>query len=96
MDFSGIAATYELDAAGQLVAGDRSPRAIRDRWTFTRPVGVATSNHGGVLAEACPLCGAPVALDESGRCRHCGAEVSLGNRDWALTEVAQRRQADAL
>jgi len=90
VDVSGVAATYELDTAGRLVGGDWNPRAIRDRWTFTRPVGVASIKHGGVLAEVCPNCGAPIAVDESGRCRHCGAEVILGNRDWVLSEVATR------
>lgn len=92
VDFSGVAVTYELDAAGRLVGGDRSPRPIRDRWTFTRPVGVGSSAHGGVLAEVCPSCGAPIAVDESGRCRHCRAEVVLGNRDWVLSEVATRSE----
>jgi len=95
VDFSGVAARYELDTAGRLVGGDRNPRPILDRWTFTRPVGVASSKHGGVLAEACPSCGAPIAVDESGRCRHCGTEVILGNRDWVLSEVATRPQEEA-
>jgi hypothetical protein len=90
VDFSGVAVTYELDAAGLLVGGSRSPRPIYDRWTFTRPVGVGSSAHGGVLAEVCPSCGAPIAVDDSGRCRHCRAEVVLGNRDWVLSQVATR------
>jgi hypothetical protein len=95
VDFSGVAVTYELDAAGRLVGGDRSPRSIRDRWTFTRPVGVGSSKHGGVLAEVCPSCGASIAMNESGRCQHCRAEVILGNRDWVLSEVATRPQTYA-
>src|SRR5215469_16151756 len=35
VDFSGVAATYELDSAGRLVGGDRNPRPILDRWTFS-------------------------------------------------------------
>ena len=96
VDISGVAAAYELDAAGRLAGGDREPRAIRDRWTFTRPVGVASSKHGGVLAEVCPGCGAPIAVDERGHCRHCGAEIVLGNRDWVLSEVATRGQPETL
>jgi hypothetical protein len=91
VDISGVAATYELDTAGRLVGGDRRPGPIRDRWTFTRPIGVVSSAHGGVLAEACPTCGAPIAVDESGHCRHCGSEVILENRDWALSEIATRQ-----
>jgi len=89
-----VAATYELDSAGLLVGGDRNPRPVLDRLTFSRPVGVAFSKHGGVLAEVCPGCGAPIAVDETGRCRHCGIEVILRNRDWVLSEVATRPQMD--
>ena len=90
VDISGTAATYEVDASGNLVAGDRTPRPVQDRWTFTRPVGTETSEHGGALAEVCPLCGAPIGLDERGRCRHCGGEVTLGTHGWVLTGIGQR------
>jgi len=89
VDVSGVAAKYEVDASGSLVAGDRTPRAIHDRWTFTRPVGAETSERGGAPTMVCPLCGAPIELDERGRCRHCGGEVTLGTRDWVLTKLAR-------
>lgn len=94
VDVSGLAAMYEVDASGNLVVGDRTPHAIHDRWTFSRPVGTETSEHGGPLAEVCPLCGAPIELDERGHCRHCGGEITLGTQGWMLTEIAQWMDSD--
>ena len=85
VDIAGISARYEIDAAGQVVKGDRVPQRMVDRWNFTRPAGVTTSAHGGVLIEKCTDCGAPIELDHKGCCAHCGAEVTLGTQDWVLT-----------
>src|SRR5262249_2506883 len=85
VDIASSSARYEIDAAGQVVKGDRIPQRIVDRWTFTRPAGVTTSAHGGVLTENCTVCGAPIQLDEKGCCAHCGAEVTLGTEDWVLS-----------
>jgi uncharacterized Zn finger protein (UPF0148 family) len=81
---SATAAEYALDGAGRLLSGDREPHRVFDRWTFQRPEGVTTRSHGGVLAEVCPRCGAPIELDGEGRCRHCAAAVTLGQQDWVL------------
>lgn len=85
VDIVGISARYEIDAAEQVVKGESIPQRIADRWIFTRPAGVTTSAHGGVLIERCTACGAPIELDNEGRCAHCGAKVTLGTGDWVLS-----------
>lgn len=88
VDITGVSARYQVDRTGLVVQGDKQPSRIVDRWTFTREAGVSTSSHGGVLAEKCSTCGAPIDINDHGRCVHCGAEVTLGNQDWVLSGIS--------
>lgn len=60
---------------------------VVDRWTFVRPPGVRTSLSGGVLAECCTVCAAPIDIDDAGCCSHCGTDITLGTHDWTLTAI---------
>jgi predicted lipid-binding transport protein (Tim44 family)/predicted nucleic acid-binding Zn ribbon protein len=51
---------------------------------FQRPA-TGTSRAGD--QQGCPVCGAPVSLDEQGACRYCGAPVVGGMGGWQLTEI---------
>ena len=94
VDFSGVAATYELDSAGR--GSGRQEAAPYPRSLDLQPAG------GGRVQQArrrprrgLPQLWSSIAVDESGRCRLSGTEVILGNRDWVLSEVARRAQWDS-
>ena len=86
---SAASADYEVDAAGQVVFGDRTVRPFTEQWTFQRSVGVATTGKPGTLENTCPSCGAPVALTQIGECRYCKAAVTSGKFDWVVSRIEQ-------
>lgn len=80
-----VAADYLVDqSSGSLLEGDRSDRRFSRYCTFERAAGTRTPEFG-VLDNKCPSCGSPLALAESGECRHCGAAVASGHFDWVIT-----------
>jgi predicted lipid-binding transport protein (Tim44 family) len=80
-----VAADYLVDeSTGSLVDGDRVDRRFSRYLTFERAAGTKTPEVG-VLDNKCPSCGSPLALAESGECRHCGAAVASGHFDWVIT-----------
>lgn len=52
--------------------------------TFARSAGAVTPASGGLPANRCPSCGAPLDLDPGGACRYCKGVVTAGNYDWVL------------
>jgi len=86
---AAVSADYEADASGRIVFGDRTLRPFVEEWTFQRSVGVATSGKAGLLENACPNCGAPLALTQIGECRYCKAAVTSGKFDWVVSRIEQ-------
>lgn len=87
---TGAAISYAMHwSRGDAITVDlaRVSAPAVDRWTFVRPPGVSTSASGGVLAERCAVCAAPIDIDDAGRCGHCGTEITLGTHDWTLTAM---------
>jgi hypothetical protein len=78
---------YTLDAAGEIVGGSRSVRrAYTEYWTLLR----SSSRRGPVLTTvACPNCGAPLSISDTGSCTHCDATVENGSFDWVLSKIEQ-------
>ncbi len=79
----------DVDAAGRILRGDTKPRDWQEDWTFQRAAGATTPAGGGVLAERCPNCSAPLAVDGEGVCTTCHAPVLDGSRDWVVVAVAR-------
>jgi hypothetical protein len=52
--------------------------------TFARSAGAVTPASGGLPANRCPSCGAPLDLDPGGVCRYCKGVVTAGNYDWVM------------
>jgi len=75
------------DRTGKLISDVGDDRRSGENWTFSRKAGAKTVVSGGVVAAKCPNCGAPLALDETGHCRHCNASVTTGDRDWVVTSI---------
>jgi predicted lipid-binding transport protein (Tim44 family) len=75
------------DRTGKLISDAGNDQRSGENWTFSRKAGAKTVVSGGVVAAKCPNCGAPLALDETGHCRHCNANVTTGDRDWVVTSI---------
>lgn len=66
-----------------LRAGDL--RTAED-WTFERPT---PSAGGSAPLDECPVCGAPVELDDDGGCRHCGTHLRGVAGSWRATRAVR-------
>lgn len=72
--------------SGRIVGGSLRPRAYTEYWTLIRSAdrqGTASSS------DACPSCGAPLAVGMTGNCEHCGVKVTGGAYDWVLSKIEQ-------
>lgn len=67
----------------RLRAGDL---CTTEDWTFERP---APSPGGAAPLEECPVCGAPVELDDDGGCRHCGTHLRGVAGSWRATRAVR-------
>jgi hypothetical protein len=78
---------YTVADDGRVLSGSRSrERPYTEYWTLIR----GSSARTRALAEkACPNCGAPLAINMSGNCTHCGAKVTSGEFDWVLSRIEQ-------
>jgi hypothetical protein len=81
---SGCDFTTEND---KLVGGSRTAkRDYTEYWTFIR----SSSRRGKITTEpACPNCGAPIEISDTGDCTHCNAAVETGEFDWLLSKIEQ-------
>ena len=78
---------YTTDAKGKVVGGSKSrPRAYTEYWTLLRS---STRRGPIVTTPACPNCGAPLAIADTGACTHCAAIVDNGSFDWVLSKIEQ-------
>ncbi|HET9052407.1 MAG TPA: TIM44-like domain-containing protein, partial [Candidatus Dormibacteraeota bacterium] len=91
---------YDVDASGTVVRGDRALYDWKEDWVFQRSGTSTTPEGGGLLAQRCPGCGAPLELDDDGCCTSCRAPVMDGSRDWVVVAVERpdedRRLMDAV
>ena len=94
-DATGDALAIHIDAVERckvftgaaLVADDGDDLRFGELWHFARAAGLKTVLSGGVVAQKCPSCGAPLSLAENGACNHCGNVISTGGFDWTVTAV---------
>lgn len=79
------------------VLDDRDDRILSDSgdderygedWTFVRAAGVKSVESGGVVAQKCPSCGAPLQLSTDAVCRFCHAQATTGAFDWSVAAIA--------
>jgi predicted lipid-binding transport protein (Tim44 family) len=90
------AADYEVDErTNQVVFGDRVQREFSEYWTFERTTGALTPAAGGILDQKCPVCGAPLAINEVGECEYCSAAITSGKYDWVLARIDQADEWEA-
>ena len=80
------ARSYDLDAAGQLLSGDRSLRLWSEDWHLTRPTTEVTRRAAGT-SQVCPRCGAPLSLQDDGTCSFCNEQVAAGASGWRVAKI---------
>lgn len=77
--------TLEFDANYTAQALDSRARyTSNERWQFRRRKGVQSLLPDKMRSVCCPHCGAPVAFNDSGSCKHCGEIVETGAAQWYL------------
>lgn len=81
--------TYILDdATGRLVSGHRDREKFMEyEWDLVRKTGSRTRKAGGVRAETCPHCGAPLPINASAKCAYCDSVVMAANDAWAVSAI---------
>ncbi|HMD01493.1 MAG TPA: TIM44-like domain-containing protein, partial [Candidatus Baltobacteraceae bacterium] len=93
-DETGDAIAVQIDAVartkifgpdGRIISDAGDDQRFGERWHFGRAAGAKTLASGGVIAQKCPDCGAPLELNETGACKHCGAAAGTGRADWTVT-----------
>jgi uncharacterized Zn finger protein (UPF0148 family) len=73
--------------SGALVRGSKHrERPYSEYWTLIRS---AARKGAPVAAAACSNCGAPLQINQSGACEHCGAHVTSGEFDWVVSKIEQ-------
>lgn len=85
---------YTIDEhTAKVLSGDsKNPSEFVEYWVFTRKAGVVTTGGGIVKEKKCPNCGAPLEINQAGRCHYCDVLVTSGEFDWVLTEIVQERE----
>ncbi len=79
---------YTISARDQhLICGNpHSSRAFTEYWTFIR---THEASQKDKKETGCPACGAPLKINQSGRCEYCTALVTSGAFDWVLSLIEQ-------
>jgi hypothetical protein len=78
---------YTISDDGRILSGDpKRVRAYSEYWTMIRGRHRQGASKGD---NACPSCGAPLAISMVGNCTHCGVKVTSGEFDWVLSRIEQ-------
>lgn len=87
-----------IDNPETVVSGSKTKTFYLDfRWQFTRSAGGQTdAATDAVKTGNCPNCGAPINLNQSGKCEYCGSVISTTEYDWVLSKIdaLQQRSTD--
>lgn len=83
-----------IDNPEVLVSGSKTKTFYLDfRWQFTRSAGSRTNAAtDAVKTGNCPNCGAPINLNQSGKCEYCGSVISTTEYDWVLSKIDALQQ----
>lgn len=80
---------YAVNKSGKVIGG--KPNTLRhfsEYWTFVRRTGVEAAPTE-YKADACPNCGAPVKMGQTGICGYCDTKVTTGEFNWILSRITQ-------
>lgn len=78
--------SYTVDVATNRVIGGDPARERRysEYWTLVRGAMVRRAPRA---EKVCPGCAAPLDVDGTGNCAHCGNRVTTGEFDWVLFKI---------
>jgi predicted lipid-binding transport protein (Tim44 family) len=78
---------YTVSDDGKLLSGSRRrERKYSEYWTLIR----GSSRTGPSRSDnACPNCGAPLAISMAGNCEYCSVKITSGEFDWVLSRIEQ-------
>lgn len=82
---------YEIDeTTNQIISGDKNTaRTFSEYWTFIRKSGLKSKGPETISMDKCPNCGAPVNVNQAGKCEYCDTIVTKGDFDWVLNNIMQ-------
>ena len=76
------------DRTGEVVKGsDTAEKFMTYEWPLIRRKGVQTKADAGVKTLICPNCGAPLSVNQSGKCEYCGNIVTSGDYNWVVSSM---------
>ncbi len=76
------------DKIGELVRGDKSRELFMTYdWKLIRQKDRQTLAQASMTEVSCPNCGAPLSINQSGKCPYCDAVITLTDHDWALSVI---------
>jgi hypothetical protein len=76
-----------LEKDGSLAGGSKTQeRTYTEYWTVIRRAGV---RRAASASENCPNCSAALAIEHSGQCQYCDAQIIRGDFDWVLSRIEQ-------
>ncbi len=79
---------YTIEAStNKMVCGDtQSKREFTEYWTFIR---THQSPEKKKHDQGCPACGAPLKINQAGRCEYCSTLITTGDYEWVLSQIEQ-------
>ena len=84
------------DKSGQVVSGDKNKELFMTYdWKLIRQKDRKTLAQASMTEVNCPNCGAPLSLNQSGKCPYCGSVITLADHDWALSVIKGISQRSA-
>ena len=77
-----------LDKTGEVVSGSKDRELFMTYdWKLIRQKDRKTLAQAAMTEVSCPNCGAPLSLNQSGKCPYCDAVITLSDHDWALSVI---------
>jgi predicted lipid-binding transport protein (Tim44 family) len=80
------------DKTGQMVDGQKEPRPFTEYWAFVRRYDKKTQKPAETKAYLCSNCGAPLEINESGKCSYCGTLSTAAAFDWVVDTITQESE----
>ena len=76
------------DRTGEVVSGSKTRELFMVyEWKMTRQKDQLTQDEAEMTQVSCPNCGAPLEINQTGKCPYCGSVVTLAKHDWALSSI---------